>query len=105
MAKWPTIAAAIIVAGCTTNLAPEAENVVLHEHMGTLAQGCKRLGPVSTEVSLWKMPTIDAGHIQAQNNLRATAFKQYGADAVVQENMDTSYTRIVAQGVAFKCGG
>lgn len=104
MAKWSAIAAAIVVAGCTTSVPPEAENVILHEEMNSSLKGCERLGPVSTEVSLWKMPTIDAAHIQAQDNLRAAAFQQYGADTVVLGTMDTEYTRILAQGVAFKCG-
>jgi len=105
MTKWITIAAAIAVAGCTTTSAPEAENVALYENMGNIAQRCKQMGPVSTEVSLWKMPTIDAGHMQAENNLRADAFKQYGADTVVLNNMDTFITKVVAQGIAFKCNG
>ena len=103
MAKWFAIAAAIVVASCTTNVPPEAENVMLHEQMNSSLKDCKRLGPVSTEVSLWKMPTIDAGHIQAQDNLRAAAFQQYGADTVVLETMDTYVTRVEAQGIAFKC--
>ena len=105
MAKWSVIAAVIVVAGCTSSVPPGAENVVLHEQMTSGLKDCKRLGPVSTEVSLWKMPTIDAGHIQAQDNLRAAAFQQYGADTVVLASMDTYVTRVVAQGVAFKCKG
>lgn len=104
MRKWSLIAAAAGIAGCATTMAPEAQNVALHEHMSTIGQGCTELGPVSTEVSLWKMPTIDAGHAQAKNNLQADAWRQYGADTVVLQNMDTRVTKILAQGVAFKCG-
>jgi len=104
MTKWSVIAVAAAIAGCTT-MAPEAQNVALHKQTGTLGHGCEQLGPVSTEVSLWKMPTIDAGHAQAQNNLRADAFQQYGANAVVVETMDTHITKILAQGIAFKCTG
>ena len=105
MTKWSMIAAAVAIAGCTTTMAPEAQNVVLHDHMSAMGQGCTQLGPVSTEVSLWKMPTIDAGHAQAQDNLRADAYRQYGADTVVMKNMDTQVTKVLAQGVAFKCAG
>ena len=105
MTKWSMIAAAAAVAGCTTTMAPEAQNVALHEHMSAIGQGCTQLGPVSTEVSLWKMPTIDAGHAQAQDNLRADAYRRYGANAVVMETMDTHITKVLARGVAFKCTG
>jgi len=105
MTKWFLIAAAIAVAGCSTTIAPEAKNVTLHKQMATLGQGCTRLGPVSTEVSLWKMPSIDAGHDQARNDLRADAYRRYQADTVVVENMNTRVTKILARGVAFKCTG
>jgi hypothetical protein len=103
MAKWLTIAAAIVVAGCATNVPPEAQNVVLHEETSSSLKDCKRLGPVSTEVSLWKMPTIDAGHVQAKDNLRAEAYRQHGADTVVLVNLDTYITKVEARGVALKC--
>lgn len=105
MTKWFLIAAAIAVAGCSTTSAPEAKNVTLHEQMATLGKGCTQLGPVSTEVSLWKMPTIDAGHDQARDDLRADAYRRYQANAVVVENMNTQVTKIMARGVAFKCTG
>jgi hypothetical protein len=103
MAKWLTMAAAIVVAACTTTVPPEAQNVVLHEETNSSLNDCKRLGPVSTEVSLWKMPTIDAGHVQAKDNLRADAYRQYGADTVVLGKLDTYVTKIEARGVALKC--
>lgn len=105
MIRWFLMAAAIAVAGCSTTTAPEARNVTLHEQMATLCKGCTQLGTVSTEVSLWKMPTIDAGHDQARDNLRADAYRRYQADAVVVENMNTQVTEIMARGVALKCAG
>ena len=105
MTKWSVIAVAAAIAGCTTTMAPEAQNVALHKQAGSLGQGCEQLGRVATEVPLWKMPSIDAGHAQAQDNLRADAFRQYGANAVVVETMDTHITKILARGVAFKCTG
>jgi len=103
MRNWSMIAAALAVAACTTTPAPEAQNVELREHLSAIGQGCTRLGPVATEVSLWGMPTIDAGRFQAKDNLRADAWRQYRADTVLLEHMDMQVTKVLAQGTAFRC--
>jgi len=94
-----------VISGATPQAHRKLKNVTLHEQMATLGKGYTQLGPVSTEVSLWKMPTIDAGHYQARDDLRADAYRRYQADTGVVENMNTQVTKILARGVAFKCTG
>lgn len=76
---------------------------MLHSSTSTILGDCKRLGSVSAESSLWSVMTMQDGYQQAESNLREAAYKQYHADTVVLVNTDQFPTRIVAQGVAFKC--
>lgn len=40
---------------------------------------------------------------QAKNNLRQRAFDKYHADTVALVNVDEYTSKVVAQGIAFKC--
>lgn len=96
------VLAALAVAGCVS-ISPEAQKVMLHSSSSTIVDDCKRLGPVTGEASLWSVMTVAEGYQQAKNKLRENAYWQYGADTVVMVNTDQYATRVVAQGVAFKC--
>lgn len=91
-----------MASGCTT-ITPEAQRVALYSQYSALLATCKRLGPVSSDVSLWSVPTAQAGVNQASNNLRDMAFRQHGADAVAVVNVDRYIDSVSVQGMALKC--
>lgn len=93
--------------GCSTTLTPDAQRVMLHSQVSTALTDCMRLGNVVAEA---KNTTLDPAmtRLQAINNLRDSAYKQYQADTVVLVNVDfignqLYLSKVVAQGIAYKC--
>lgn len=102
----PTILLAFVFTGCAS-ITDDARKVMVLSQMSTLVEGCKKLGPVTSEVQVaGKWSEADALQ-QAKNNLRDEAAKRYQADTVVVLNSDqfgVMFSRAVeVQGMAFKC--
>jgi hypothetical protein len=87
------------------SMTPAAKSVMLYSQDSTLLGGCKRLGPVASEINLITRATKEDGVAQVKNNLRDQAFAKYQADSVVLLNLDVTMTRASAEGIAFKCNG
>jgi hypothetical protein len=91
-------------AGCVA-MTPQAANIMLHSQISTQLDGCTKLGPISGEASGWEHLDWASVEQQAKNNLRDNAAKKFGdrVDSVALINTDRYSTKIVANGLAFKC--
>ncbi len=103
MKKLLVLAAPLFLGACVS-ITPEGKGVMLYQQNSTLLAGCKRLGPVSSEVPLITRATKEAGVQQAVNNLRTQAYQQYGADSVVVLTAGANATTAGAEGLAMQCG-
>lgn len=89
---------------CAT-MTPRAAKIMLHTQISTQLDSCKKLGPVTAEASAWEKLDWATVEQQAKNNLREAAAAKYGdeVDAVALINVDRYATKVVANGIAFKC--
>jgi len=99
----PFIALAALLAGCVT-ISPESERVQLYPLNSTALERCSRMGAVrSGDVSIWAYGEYRESARQAMNNLRAAAYREYGANAVALSLVDRADSAVFAEGYAYKC--
>jgi hypothetical protein len=98
------LSAFVLCTGCVS-MTPKGAKIMLHSQISSQLDSCTKLGPVISEASAFKQMTWAAVEQQAKNNLRDAAARQYGdrVDTVALINLDSYNTKVVANGIAFKC--